>query len=104
MTRAVLALLVALSQFALPDSGELRVVVTEPAGLAVPGPVVLESDLNQVRQRLETDAAGIATARRLPFGRYRVSVTRNGFAGFSGVVEIRSALPTEPRHAGSSRR
>jgi outer membrane receptor protein involved in Fe transport len=97
MTRAVLVLLVALGQFALPDTGELRVVVTDPTGLAVPGTVVLESDLNQVRQRLETDAGGIATAKRLPFGKYRVSVTRDGFAGFSGIVDIRSALPTEYR-------
>ena len=97
MTRLVLALLVAFGQFALPDSGELRIVVTDPAGLAVSGPVVLESDVNQVSQRLDTDAGGIATAKRLPFGRYRVSVTRAGFAGFSGVVEIRSALPVEYR-------
>lgn len=95
MTRAVLMILVALSQFALPDSGELRIVVTDPAGLAVQGTVVLESDATQVLQRMETDPAGIATAKRLPFGRYRVSVTRDGFAAFNGIVDIRSALPAE---------
>jgi outer membrane receptor protein involved in Fe transport len=84
-----------LGQFALPDSGELRIVVTDAGGLAVQGTVVLESDVNQVRQRIETDPAGIATIKRLPFGKYRVTVTRDGFAGFNGTVDIRSALPAE---------
>jgi TonB-dependent receptor-like protein/carboxypeptidase family protein len=87
----------ALGQFALPDSGELHVSVTDATGLAVAASVLVESDLNQVRQRFETGARGTATVKRLPFGKYRVSVTRDGFAAFSGAVDIRSAVPTEYR-------
>lgn len=46
------------------------------------------------RERLETDEQGILVAKRLPFGTYRVAVTRDGFATFAGLVEVRSALPT----------
>jgi outer membrane cobalamin receptor len=37
----------------------------------------------------------VLVAKRLPFGTYRVAVDRPGFAGFSGLVEIRSALPID---------
>ena len=97
MTCFVIAFVAVLSQFALPDSGELRIVVTDVTGLAVPAAVVIDSDINQVRQSLEAGPAGIATAKRLPFGTYRVRVTREGFAPFAGVVDLRSAVPTEYR-------
>lgn len=69
----------------------------DASGLAVQGDVELVSEANQVRERLATDQQGTLTAKRLPFGTYRVSVTREGFAPFAGVIEIRSALPTPYR-------
>jgi outer membrane receptor protein involved in Fe transport len=97
MIRCLVVFVAALGQFALPDAGELRLVVSDATGLAVQSTVVLESDVNHVRQHLDTDAGGIAIAKRLPFGKYRVSVTRAGFAPFTGVVDVRSALPAEYR-------
>jgi hypothetical protein len=79
------------------DTGELRLTVTDPAGLPVQSDVELVSESNQVRQHLATDAGGMLVARRLPFGAYRVLITRDGFTPFSGLFEIRSALPTEFR-------
>ncbi len=97
MTSLLIAFVAVVSQFAPPHSGELRIVVTDVTGLAVSAVVVIDSALNQVRQSLETGAAGTATAKRLPFGTYRVRVTREGFAPFAGAVELRSAVPAEYR-------
>ena len=72
-------------------------MVVDASGLALQGEVELVSDASQVRERLATDAHGTLTAKRLPFGTYRLSVTREGFASFAGVIEIRSALPTPYR-------
>lgn len=95
----VVALVVALAQFAASNTGELHLTVVDASGLPLPGAVELVSDANQVRRRIETDPQGILVAKRLPFGSYRVVVTRDDFAPFTGVVEIKSALPTAYRVA-----
>ena len=90
----LLALLIAALQFGQSNTGELRLIVTDQAGLPVQTAIELISEANDVRQSVETDRQGTAVARRLPFGLYRVGVAREGFAAFSDVVEIRSALAT----------
>ena len=91
----VLALLFAAAQFSQANTGELRVTVTDTTGAALPGPVEVVSQANEFRQKLDTDASGVLVVRRLPFGSYRIAVSRAGFADASRIVEIRSALPTE---------
>src|SRR6267378_2441165 len=83
--------------FAQSGTGELRLTVTDPAGLPIQSAVDIVSQANEIRERFDTDDRGTLTATRLPFGTYHVEVARNGFATFSGLVEIRSALPTEYR-------
>ena len=90
-------LLLALGQFGQANTGELRLTVVDGSGLALPSEVELVSESNQVRERLKTDDRGSLTARRLPFGTYRVTVTREGFAPFAGAIDIRSPLPTPYR-------
>lgn len=85
------------AQFSQTNTGELRLTVTDPSGLPIPAAVQLTSDANQFRQALDTDEQGSLTVRRLPFGRYRIEVSREGFANFTGLVDVRSALPTEYR-------
>lgn len=89
------AVLFVLGQFSQTNTGELRLTVSDQAGLPLPGAVELFSESNQIRQTVDTDAQGRATARRLPFGRYRIMVTRPGFAPFTGLTEIHSALPAD---------
>lgn len=72
-------------------------MVTDSSGLPLVSAVDLVSEAQQVRHILATDADGLVIVRRLPFGAYRVAVTRDGFASFTGLVEIRSALPTDVR-------
>ena len=81
--------------FSQSSTGELRLTVTDPAGLPVQGVVELVSDANQVHRKLDTDARGSAVARRLPFGRYRIEVAREGFETFTALLDLRTALPTD---------
>jgi TonB dependent receptor-like, beta-barrel/Carboxypeptidase regulatory-like domain len=98
MTSILAAILVAtMAQFGQANTGELRLTVVDPSGLALPGAVELVSESNQVSEHLKTDDQGSLTVKRLPFGTYRVSVTRDGFTPFAGVVAIKSALPTPYR-------
>ena len=86
---------VAGSVLAQSNSGELRLKVTDPAGLGVKSAVQLVSEVNQVRKTLATDEAGNLVAKLLPFGVYRLEVQHEGFAPFSASIEIRSAIPAE---------
>jgi outer membrane cobalamin receptor len=97
MLRAVLILLCSAALFAQSDLGELRLKVTDPAGLAIPSSVELVSQSNQVRQQLQTDSDGLLVVKRLAFGVYRVRVTHEGFSSLSSLIEVRSALPKEYR-------
>ena len=91
----ILALLVVLAQFTTNNTGDLRVTVTDPAGLPLRAAIELSSQGTQVRERAETDPSGAATLRRLPFGAYRLAASSSGFATSNTMVEIRSALPAE---------
>ncbi|HYL35223.1 MAG TPA: TonB-dependent receptor [Bryobacteraceae bacterium] len=90
-------LLWVVAMFAQSDTGELRLKVTDQAGLPVPSSVELLSQANQVRRNLETDTDGALVVKRLPFGMYRIRVEHPGFAPLSELVEIRSAVPKEFR-------
>ena len=91
----ILALLLALAQFTQTETGELRVRVIDASGLPLESAIELASDANHFRADYRSDASGIAIARRLPFGTYRVTITRDAFAPFSALVQIRSAQPLE---------
>jgi outer membrane cobalamin receptor len=97
MHRLAFLLRLTLPLLAQSDAGELRLKVTDAAGLPVPCTVELASQANQVRQKMDTDASGTLDLKRLPFGLYRLRVERAGFAPHSGLVEIRSAIPYEYR-------
>ncbi len=75
------------------NTGELRLMVRDPAGRPLDAGVHLVSEANQYRAALRTDATGVLTVQRLPFGSYQLEVTEPGFASLVRVVEIRSSLP-----------
>jgi outer membrane receptor for Fe3+-dicitrate len=91
----VAAFLWPLSMFAQSTTGELRLTVTDPAGLGLKSTVELVSDGNGYRQTLTTDNQGKLDAKRLPYGIYRVQIVAQGFPTVSDPVEIRSALPMD---------
>ncbi len=76
-----------------PETGELRLAITDSAGLSVPGVVNLVSEANGYHQSFTADSEGHVIAKRLPYGFYRVEVQYQGFTPYTSLVEIRSALP-----------
>jgi hypothetical protein len=95
MKRLLIFFLCAVPVLGQSNTGELRLKVTDPAGLGVKSVVELASEANQFHQSFDTDEAGNITARRLPFGVYQLQVRQQGFAPFSDTVEVRSAIPTD---------
>src|SRR5436309_2333107 len=95
MSCCLFLLLWTAAQFGQSDTGELRLTVTDSSGLPIQSAVELVSEANQLREGLQTDPKGTLVRRRLPFGTYHVDVQREGFAPFSVLIEIRSALPLE---------
>jgi hypothetical protein len=88
-------LLLALPVLAQSNSGELRLQVTDPAGLGVKTTVELISEASEYYNRFVTDDAGLLVAKRLPFGVYRMRIQQPEFAEFSASVEVRSVIPVE---------
>jgi outer membrane receptor protein involved in Fe transport len=77
------------------DFGELQIVVTDPTGAAVSASGALVSEAPQLFRSFSTDDRGRFTLERVPYGVYRLTVEREGFAGYSAVVDVRSAVPRE---------
>jgi hypothetical protein len=88
-------LLWALPMLAQSTTGELRLTVTDPAGLGLKSVVELVSQGNQYRHTFTTDDQGKLDAKRLPYGIYLAQIQSQGFAPVSESVEIRSALPLD---------
>jgi hypothetical protein len=81
--------------FAQSNSGELRLRVTDPSGLAVKAPIQIISEANQYRRILNTDDQGTLILQRLPFGVYQLQINQPGFAEVSQSVDVHSSIPTE---------
>ena len=66
-----LAVLLIAGQFAQTNTGELRVVVTDSAGLPLAAAIDIASEANHIHQRLDANQEGLVVAKRLPLGTYR---------------------------------
>lgn len=75
------------------DPGAIHLKVTDPAGKALEATVVLSNPATGVSRRFQTDAQGQLTVDGLSFGRYRLAVSRRGFAAQTLLVEVQSAAP-----------
>ncbi len=94
--KALLAILCfAASLLAQSKTGELRLQVSDPAGLGIRAEVELASESGHFQQTLATDDAGALDLRRLPFGVYRLTLSSHGFASYSHSLEIHSAVPRQ---------
>jgi TonB dependent receptor/Carboxypeptidase regulatory-like domain len=77
------------------NTGELRLKVTDPSGLAVKATVEITSQANQYRNTLVTNDQGSLDVQRLPFGIYQLEIRQSGFAPVSESVQIVSSIPTD---------
>src|SRR5208337_4424397 len=93
MNRILVVFLLVAPLFAQSNTGELRLRVTDPAGLGIKSSVELVSEANHYRQAFFTDDAGDLVVKRLPFGMYNLEVRHATFAPASQTIEIRFAAP-----------
>ena len=93
--RVLILLLYAVPLLAQSNAGELRLKVIDPDGLGAKSSVDLSSEGTHVHRRFSTDNVGALSARNIPFGLYQLQVQHEGFSPYSGLIEIRSALPVE---------
>ena len=75
------------------DAGEIRLVVTGPAGVPVVASGLLASEAPPTRRSFKTDAEGRFTLSRVPFGVYILTVEAAGHVPQHVTVEVRSASP-----------
>ena len=90
-----LFVLLASALFAQSNVGELRLKVTDPAGLPVRITVQVISEANQYKNILTTSDQGTLDVQRLPYGIYELQIIRAGFAPVSEDIEIRTSIATE---------
>ncbi|MGB9404810.1 MAG: TonB-dependent receptor [Candidatus Acidiferrales bacterium] len=93
--RIMILFFLAAPLFAQSNTGELRLMVTDAAGLGVRCTIHLISEANEYRGTLVTDDSGKITAKRLPFGVYKIDVEQAGFAPFSDSIDVHSAVPAD---------
>lgn len=77
------------------NTGELRLKVTDPAGLGVKASISVANDASQYRKTFTTSEDGKADLKTVPYGIYLVRVQKQGFTSVTKRVEVRSAIPAE---------
>jgi len=75
------------------QAGEVRLQVVDPAGDPLVAAVEIASQSNQVRRSGESDSRGRYIARELPFGPYRIQVSRAAFQTVELMLDVRSEVP-----------
>jgi hypothetical protein len=75
------------------ERGELHIEVHDPQNAAIAASAELLSQANQLRRTFQISSDGSYIAQDLPFGVYRLSLTAEGFAAWSNLIEIRSEVP-----------
>src|SRR6266481_3494927 len=75
------------------ERGELQIEVHDPQGQSAAAAAELVSESNQVKKNFAIAADGKYLVPELPFGVYRLTVTAQGFAPWTGLLEVRSEVP-----------
>jgi outer membrane cobalamin receptor len=90
---ATLAVLSPAPARAQVDRGVLHLRVMDATGLPLRSAGTITSEAPQFFRAFETDSVGTFVLENLPFGRYRLRLESDGFAPYSTIVEIRTAVP-----------
>ena len=75
------------------DRGVLQLRVTDATGVPLRSAGTITSEAPQFFRAFETDGVGTFVLENLPFGRYQLKLEAEGFAPYSTIVEIRTAVP-----------
>ena len=90
---ALLGMAIGLS--AQAGSGEIHLQVKDPSGAPMQALVRVRGQKAQVDQTVNTNTKGPTVLANLPFGRYRLEVSKAGFATQAFSVDVNSAAPVE---------
>lgn len=74
-------------------NGKIHIQVKDPSGAAMQASGKLESLAPGVQRNFQTDMRGRYTFGNLPYGRYRLEISRAGFANQSLMIDLQSATP-----------
>ena len=74
-------------------TGQINLEVKDPSGATLEASGKLESLTPGVLRNFQTDAKGTYTLDSLPYGRYRIEVSKAGFATQSVLIEVQSGTP-----------
>ncbi|MBL8230482.1 MAG: TonB-dependent receptor [Bryobacterales bacterium] len=77
--------------------GELRLEVTDASGAPVAAACLLERADAAVKLRFRTNAGGKHTQSALPRGRYRLQISKDGFASYAASLVIENSQPVTLR-------
>ena len=88
----VLAGAAALLQAQSP-TGEIRLEIKDPSGAAVVASGTLRSLAGGAARTFQTDTQGTYRFPDLPYGRYRLEVSKTGFASLVVSIDVQSATP-----------
>jgi outer membrane receptor protein involved in Fe transport len=73
------------------STGEVQIVVKDSSGATMEASGTLRSLKGKVERSFRTDAQGVYSFRDLPYGHYRLEISRVGFATQSIVIDVQSA-------------
>ena len=73
--------------------GEIHLQVRDSNGHAMSASGVIRSDMNRLQRSVEVSGQGALSLRDLPFGIYRLVLNAPGFAEYSELLEVHSAIP-----------
>jgi outer membrane receptor protein involved in Fe transport len=73
--------------------GQIKVEVKDSSGAAVQADGLLDSVSTSLRRSFKSDAQGVHTIQDLPFGQYRIRISKDGFATQTTVINVTSSTP-----------
>src|ERR1700722_12815787 len=90
---AVVFLLGTATLCAQTPQGEIRLQVKDPSGVPMQASGRLENLAGGVARDFQTDSQGMVVLGNLPFGRYRLQISKSGFTPQEIAIDIQAATP-----------
>jgi hypothetical protein len=90
---AVVFLLATATLCAQTPQGEIRLQVKDPSGVPMQASGKLENLAGGVARDFQTDSQGMVVLGNLPFGRYRLQISKSGFAPQEIAIDIQATTP-----------
>jgi outer membrane receptor protein involved in Fe transport len=91
--RFFVLLFAALALLAQSPQGEIRLQVKDPSGAPMQASGKLENVAGGLARDFQTDSQGAVVLGNLPFGRYRLLLSKSGFTTQSVTINVQSAAP-----------